>query len=401
MPPHAIEHADEHTDEHPIAPAVEPDVTDATSFVAVEATRLLKDDRGIGRYVRALLPRLLALRPALRLALYARPGDVARLTAEIAGCGEMHDRVEVHAVGAMRRARADVFWYPWNVARPTPRTGVVVATVHDIAPVALAESGWRHWHRNRRWRRLYAATAARGTLLVADSAFTAAELRRVFGVPRSRMRVVPLAVDDALAAEPDAERGLLARLGVRRPFVLAVGAAERRKNLAALDRAMERVVADVPGATLVLAGPRPRNGDAAPPEPAWKRTVGYVSDADLVALYRAATCVVVPSTYEGFGLPVLEAMRLGAPVIAARRASLPEVGGDAAAWVEPDDDAALARVIRHLLTDEGARSAMRAAGLARAALFTWDGTARLTLAAFDEARALGERRDGVLARARS
>lgn len=400
MPPHAIEHADEHTDEYPIAPAVEPDVPDATSFVAVEATRLLTDDRGIGRYVRALLPRLLALRPALRLALFARPGDVARLTAGLAECDEMHDRVEVHAVGAMRRARADVFWYPWNVARPTPPTGVVVATVHDIAPVALAESGWRHWHRNRRWRRLYADTAARGTLLVADSAFTAAELRRVFGVPRSRMRVVPLAAGESVAAAPDVERALLARLGVRRPFVLAVGAAERRKNLAALDRAMQRVVADVPGATLVLAGPRPPNGDAAP-EPSWKRTVGYVSDADLVALYRAATCVVVPSTYEGFGLPVLEAMRLGAPVVAARRASLPEVGGDAAAWVEPDDDAALAEVIRHLLTNEGARSAMREAGLARAALFTWDGTARLTLAAFDEARSLGERRDGVLASARS
>lgn len=398
MPPHAIEHAEEHTDEYPIAPAVGPGLTDVTTTVAVEATRLLKDDRGIGRYVRALLPRLLALRPALRLALFARPGDVARLTDEVAGCHEMRGRVVVHAVGAMRRARADVFWYPWNVARPTPSTGVVVATVHDIAPVALAESGWRHWHRNRRWRRLYAATAARGTLLVADSAFTAAELRREFGVPRSRLRVVPLAADESRAAEPDAERALLARLGVRRPFVLAVGAAERRKNLAALDRAMARVVEHVPEATLVLAGPRPRNGDAAP-QPSWKRTVGYVRDADLVGLYRAATCVVVPSTYEGFGLPVLEAMRLGAPVIAARRASLPEVGGDAAAWVEPDDDAALATAIRRLLVDEGARAAMREAGLARAALFTWDGTARRTLAAFDEARALGERRDGVLARA--
>jgi len=99
---------------------------------------------------------------------------------------------------------------------------------------------------------------------------------------------------------------------------------------------------------------------------------------------------VMPSTYEGFGLPVLEAMRLGTPVICARASSLPEVAGDAAAWVEPNDEAALAATISRVLVDELLRSRMRAAGISQAARFTWDETARRTLHAFDDARRLFE-----------
>jgi alpha-1,3-rhamnosyl/mannosyltransferase len=110
-----------------------------------------------------------------------------------------------------------------------------------------------------------------------------------------------------------------------------------------------------------------------------------VSDGDLAALYRAATALVQPSTYEGFGLPVLEAMRLGAPVICARAASLPEVAGDAAAWFDPADGAGLAAAITRVLSDDGLRAAMRDAGTRRAAEFSWNETARRTLEAFDEA----------------
>jgi glycosyltransferase involved in cell wall biosynthesis len=370
--------------------------------LAVEASRLARDERGIGRYVRALLPRIVALRAGVRLVLFVKGGDVARLAAAYAAHPSTRGRVEVRPLRAMRRTRADVYWYPWNVARPTPRHGVVVATVHDIAPIAApaaGRAGWGRRRRDRRWRRLYAETVGRATLLIVDSAFTGAELRRVFGVRNERVRVVPLAADDAPAPPPGGDGGTLARLGVRRPFVLAVGADEPRKNHEVLERAMPRVAAQLPEATLVLAGPR-RTGangangaDGADGAGArWRRTLGYVSDADLAVLYRTAGCLVVPSTYEGFGLPVLEAMRLGTPVVCARRASLPEVGGDAAAWVEPDDDAQVAATITRVLTDGGARDAMRAAGLAHSARFTWDATARLTLDALEQALALGERR---------
>jgi hypothetical protein len=151
---------------------------------------------------------------------------------------------------------------------------------------------------------------------------------------------------------------------------------------ALLERAMARLAFTHPDVTLVLAGPR-RGIDAA--EPAWRRTLGFVSDDDLVSLYRGARALLAPSSYEGFGLPVLEAMRLGTPVICARASSLPEVAGDAAAYVHPDDDEALAAIAARVVEDDALHARMRAAGLAQSARFSWEDTARRTLDAFDEA----------------
>src|SRR5215203_1191336 len=236
----------------------------APLHIAVEATRLRREERGIGRYVRALLPRLLAQRRGLRLTLFAESRDVEHLTTLVQTWPGARRRVAVRPVRALRRATADLFWYPWNVAAPLPRHGVVVATVHDVVPLALPDPRWRAWRRNRRWRRRFEATAARAALLVVDSAFTADEVHRLLGVPRDRMRVVPLAADDVPSngAGEGAAATMLERLGVRPPYVLAVGAAESRKNLGLLDRAMPLVVARHPEASLVLAGPRGARDDA-------------------------------------------------------------------------------------------------------------------------------------------
>ena len=361
---------------------------EAPMFVAVEATRLLREVRGIGRYVRALLPRLLALRPGLRLTLFVKNArDVESLAPVFEGMPSLRHRLDIRPVREMVRCGADVFWYPWNTASPTPSRGAVVATMHDIVPIAHPDPRLRGWQKNLRWRRRYGATARRATLIIADSRFTADEIHRMLGVPHDRMRVALLAADDVAAPPPDGDAEALARLGVRTPFVLAVGAADRRKNLALLERAMPRVVAEHPGTTLVLAGPR-RDAQSPLADAAWRQTLGFVTDAELAALYRAAGVLVMPSTYEGFGLPVLEAMRLGTPVICARGSSLPEVAGDAALWVDGDDDADLATKIGRVLSDERVRASMRAASLDQASLFSWDETARLTMATFDEALAM-------------
>jgi glycosyltransferase involved in cell wall biosynthesis len=357
----------------------------APMLVAVEATRLAREVRGIGRYVRALLPRLVALRPGLRLALFVKKQrDVDALTPVFAGIPALRDHVTIHPVRDMLKSGADVFWYPWNVASPTPARGPVVVTMHDIVPIAHPDPRLRGWQKNLRWRRRYASTAKRATLIVADSQFTADEVHRMLGVPYERMRVVLLAADDFTAPPVAGDAAALQRLGVAQPFVLAVGAADRRKNLELLERAMPHVIAARPETTLVLAGPR-RDPQTPIPDAPWRQTLGFVSEEELAALYRGASTLVMPSTYEGFGLPVLEAMHLGTPVICARASSLPEVAGDAAALIDPDDDVALASIILRVMSDDRLNASMRKASAAQAARFSWDETARQTIGAFEEA----------------
>ena len=363
-------------------------------LIAIEATRLLKEVRGIGRYVRALLPRLAISGPEVRLTLFVkRERDVLALSEIVASDPRLATRTEVRRVRELPGFTADVVWFPWNFVRPTPRRGAVVVTMHDVAPLALPDPRWLSWRKNLRWRRRFAVSARMATIIVADSAFTALEVQRLLAVPPSRIRVALLAADDLRATNPAGDAALLARLGVTPPFVLTVGASDRRKNLAQLEHAMARVVAAHPDVSLVRAGPI-RSGGANPTDAPWKRTLGFVSEDDLVALYRNAVAFVMPSTYEGFGLPVLEAMRLGTPVICVRASSLPEVAADAALWVDRGDDTELAAAIERVLSEPRLRADMRDEGIVRAAQFTWDETARVTMRAFEEAQRLwaaGER----------
>ncbi|MEO8562048.1 MAG: glycosyltransferase family 1 protein [bacterium] len=355
----------------------------ASLVVAVEASRMVHDKRGIGRYVRALIPRFLAQRPGLRLILFVRrKRDVETLRCMLPTLGALADRVEIRLRSEMDRTRADVFWYPWNIALPAPRRGVVVATIHDVAPLALPDPRWWKWLKNRRWRARYRATADRAALLVTDSEFSAGEIVRMLGVPRARIRVTLLAADDAELPDASRDAEAMARLGVRSPFFLVVGAADRRKNIGLVERAMPAVVQACPGATVVLAGPRRAKRVS---EPSWWQTLGFVSDEDLVSLYRSARALIAPSSYEGFGLPVLEALRLGTPVIVARASSLPEVAGDAALYVGVSDADAVASAATRLLGDDALHASMREASLAQSAHFSWDETARQTLVAFEEA----------------
>lgn len=350
--------------------------------IAVEATRFRDEVRGIGRYVRAVVPRLAAT-PGIRLTLHARLRDLAALREEVAADGRTTDRVAVRHVAAMRLGAADVAWYPWNIVDPAPWRGPVVATIHDLAPLVVPNEGMSARTASR-WRRRFEATARRASLVLADSAFTASEVQRVLGVAPERLRVVHLAADDLPVAplDPEVDARTLERLGVRAPFVLAAGATEPRKNVGALLAAMPAVLARHPRSTLVLVGPG--GGTTAGTAP-WLRPIGFVTDAELQVLYRRAECLVMPSTYEGFGLPVLEAMRAGTPVVCARRASLPEVGGQAARWFDPSEPGALEAALCVVLTDDWERARLRAAGYEQAARFSWDDTARRTLEVLAEA----------------
>jgi glycosyltransferase involved in cell wall biosynthesis len=163
----------------------------------------------------------------------------------------------------------------------------------------------------------------------------------------------------------------LSVLGIRGPFVLHAGGCTQRKNLAGLADAWPLMRSIRPDATLVLAGPEDqRREQLFAPLPGTVR-VGRVDDATLVGLMAAAGAVVVPSIYEGFGLPALEGMAIGVPVVAAARGSLPEVCGDAALLVEPDGGG-LAEGMEAALAGDAATTAMIERGRRRARTFTWE-----------------------------
>jgi glycosyltransferase involved in cell wall biosynthesis len=344
------------------------DALTAPLHIAVDAHDLVRDERGIGTYARALLTRF-AQRTDLRLTLLVRDWLPARRAAALrSAVGAGADAIRV----ANRVPDADVVWHPWNgtfftSARPA------VATIHDVIPFALpAADAARRASQQAPIR----TTAATARAIVCDSAFTAADIERYLGVAPERLHVVALGVDPAFSP---GDPGVLPPALRGRPYVLYVGAHDPQKNVTTLARA-HRMAFPRGEVALVFTRPNPLIPDAIVCERAPLAT--------LIALYRGATVVAVPSIYEGFGLPVIEAMACGAPVLAARASSLPEVGGDVAAYVdEPRDAQAWQRALADLMADANRRAAMSAAGPAHAARFNWDVCATRTLAVLRAAAA--------------
>ncbi|MEX2274192.1 MAG: glycosyltransferase family 1 protein [Actinomycetota bacterium] len=280
-----------------------------------------------------------------------------------------------------------------NFLPPATGSRGVVLMVHDLAFQLFPETAPQA---DDRWRRRFRRWLDDAARLIVPSAATRSDLIDLFGVDPSRVDVVHHGVDaDAFRPAPDrAVAQARTRFGIDGPYLFFVGGIEPRKNLATLVRAFASLGE---GASLVLAGGPVRwfpkathNLDAqiaALPEGVRSRIVrtGYISDADKLALLTGATAFVYPSRYEGFGMPLLEAMACGVPVLTSEVSSLPEVAGDAAMLVDPDDAEGLAAGMRELLDDGDLANRLSASGLVRAAEFTWMKAAKETAATFRRA----------------
>ena len=256
-------------------------------------------------------------------------------------------------------------------------------TIHDASVFGYPQA---YGFRFRTWykflHRVLGTTIKR---VLTDSCFSQEELIRYCSGAGQKIRMVHLGSDHLHAVPADA--GIISRNGLEKvQFVLAVSSMSPHKNFQAIVNAILLMKNNI---QVVIAGgmnARVFSGSHTP-LPGSVKHLGYVSDAELRALYEHAACFVYPSFYEGFGLPPLEAMACGCPVIVANAASLPEVCGDAALYCDPHDAADIAEKIGQLMGNQTLRDELRAKGLARARQFSWAACARATWSAIQEASA--------------
>lgn len=346
---------------------------------------------GIGRYTRSLVEALVRLAPDEGWVLYLdRPVRDVPPGAETR-CLPWPQRLLWTLWAASRdlgRRPVDLFHGVTGFELPRARGTRLVTTVHDLVPLRFPRLvPWRH-----RWavRALLGGALRRAARIIAVSEATRAELIARYRTTADKVHVVPEAAASHFAPPSAAETARVrAQYGLEAPYVLFVGLLEPKKNLPVLLQAVARLRAGSAWgrAQLVLAG-APGWGTTGLDAEAGRlgldgvvRFLGAVPEGDLPALYAGARVFAFPSLWEGFGLPVLEAMAAGAPVVASRRGALPEVAGDAALLVEPAPGP-LAEALERLLTDRTLRDRLRDAGLERARAFSWERTAAETLAVY-------------------
>ena len=303
----------------------------------------------------------------------------------------------------------DVLYKSWAEARrPAPQTitgpvdvvhapgpavppgggAPIVATIHDLAPLRFAE----RYPREARltFKRGVSFAAREAARIICPSEFIASEVRQLLRVDPDRLRVVPHGVSLPKVDPFDAQTFVESR-GIREPYVLWIGTQEERKNVLGVLEAFARVARERPDVCLVLHGPQGWLGESVA-EGIRKRGLagsilvseGGLTRRELAWIYSRASVFVLPSIYEGFGLPVLEAMASGAPVVTSDRAALPESAGDAALLVDPTNADMIGTAVLRLLGDASLRDELVAKGRERATAFSWRATATRTWSVYEE-----------------
>lgn len=363
--------------------------------IGIDIGPITRNRSGVGTFCYYLLEHLIALAPDCAFAGLSTGSGALALGPLGEKIFRRHIRVPTrllyHAWTLLGVPKADRYlggvdvFHATNYFLPPVRTARTVLTIYDVS--FLATPALCSPKIVGPFSRKVARFAREADAIVTCSEFTKTEIVSRLGVDADKVAVTYGAVDDAFAPieRADAQRQLAARYGIERPFILFAGTIEPRKNVVGVVRAFAEIARDFPhdlvlvGQTGWNAGPFERALEAAALGGRVHR-IGYLpSHAELAAFYSAADVFVFPSFYEGFGLPVLEALACGCPVVTSARASLPEVAGDAALYADPDDPARIAEAVRRFLEDATLRASYIAAGKAQARRFSWDACARATL----------------------
>lgn len=356
---------------------------------------------GVGCYARNLARELAGWGEGLELCLLAGRANLEALGFDPAGARIIPTRVahESHPLGdvwenlvlpgRLARAGVEVLHGPAVLAPLKRAPFKKVVTIHDLVPLVCPETVPRKYAMYM--GRLLRGLARRADRIITDSEASRRDILRLLEAERERISVTPLAAGPEFRPvdDPAALEAVLRRYGIAGRFVLYLGNLEPRKNLLRLAAAFRRVRAELgEGLKLVIGGQEAWLVDRL--KEGWQELglgrevlfTGFVRPEDLPLLMNAATVFAFPSQYEGFGLPVLEALACGVPVITSNKSSLPEVAGDAALLVDPSDVGAIAEAIKRVLTDEALAARLRRAGPRRAAEFSWRRTAELTVEAY-------------------
>ncbi len=363
---------------------------------------------GLGRYAESLARALVAADPERYALFYNRERGVEPLTGlehlptRTVALGYKPWRMLVW-LGQLARVgfdhllpNAELFHATEHLLLPL-RFIPTVLTVHDLIfhHLPAHHKPLNRWYLNLTMP-LY---CRRATHIIAISECTRRDLTGAYSVPQEKITVIREAADPRFRPQsPEAVEAVRVRYGLPKRYLLSLGTIEPRKNLTRLLTAFEAVYNDGLTDGLVIVGRRGwLYGDFfARLEQSPARDVvffpGYAPDEDLPALYAGAQALALPSLYEGFGLPVLEAMACGTPVACSDTSSLPEVAGEAGLYFDPGDVESITDALRHLLNDADLRSDLRRRGFEQAAKFSWDRVAAETEAIYDAVLRRGAKR---------
>lgn len=386
--------------------------------IAINAWFLNQPGTGSGQYLQGLLQALSAIAPEHRFLLVGPSAhfdvQIPGLQAEVwplrspgwrSNLGKVFFE-QVQFPRVCRRWGADIAHVPYWGSSLWPVVPTVV-TVHDLIPLLLP--AYRGNLLVRLYTRLVLASARRASVVLTDSLASKRDIEEHLGLPPARVRCVYLAAGEHFSPEPDPGDEAI-RLSYGLPdgsspsdpsrYVLYLAGHDVRKNVEALVEAFATVAQADDDVALVIGGKLPERDDPLyfDPRPLIEalgisddvHLIGWVDEAHKPALYRGAACAVFASRYEGFGLPVLEALACGAPLVTSNASSLPELVGDAGFTVDPEDVQGLAGAILSCLVDDPLAAELRSRGPQQAARFTWTQTARQTLEAYGEVVASGE-----------